>query len=120
MDYNVTSEKLTKMTSSNALHTERIGQLEKTLMNEEELHQTAASGLAHQLERERARLNDLSTSSMQTEPDRAEISCQTDFNVPLVRIIVVGNMKYSMHTVLVFPTINKAFLTQCELCMTPW
>lgn len=75
---------MTKMTTLSETRKQRIEVLETTLNEETDMHQEAAKNLAYQLERERARINDLNNVAMQTEPFVSEMGCQTEFNVPLV------------------------------------
>jgi hypothetical protein len=72
------------MTALGESQKQRIDNLETSLDKEISLHHEAAKNLAYQLERERARLNDLNTTSMQTEPYIVDVGCQTEFSVPLV------------------------------------
>jgi len=62
----------------------RIASLETELKIEQTNYQTTSMKLADFLERDRARLNDLVTATVQTEPLVEDVSTQTDFIVPPV------------------------------------
>jgi hypothetical protein len=74
------------MTALSESQKQRIDNLETSLDKETSLHHEAAKNLAYQLERERARLNDLNATSMQTEPYIVDVGCQSEFAVPLVSV----------------------------------